>query len=346
MEDLSLGQLFSLGQKILTELENTSLSSSDPEYQSKVNKSIAYLNQADAFVSRLHLFSENEIIDDINTNDIKFLLITAYLGDLTLRLTGVDNRGDTLNKAKAYIQRFLSTCQTHQLITKDDINVLEQLEANKKPNPALQREQKIARYKREKEIKQTVQKLREQLDQASAGKDEDRDVDEMERDWVMSLVQLEIMKALESWSSIEQELVMVKEMEMMREMMRQKGVMPSTQTDALQPASNRVNWGKDKPLLNKEGKPLQPFVITSKREQIKDKVFGPGYNLPTMTIDEYLQQEMERGNIIQGGGEPPEKEPVDDNDYEALDAETMKQREWDEFTEANPRGWGNRGNKG
>ena len=100
MEDLSLGQLFSLGQKILTELENTSLSSSDPEYQSKVNKGIAYLNQADAFVSRLHLFSENEIIDDINTNDIKFLLIIAYLGDLTLRLTGVDNRGDTLNKAK------------------------------------------------------------------------------------------------------------------------------------------------------------------------------------------------------------------------------------------------------
>lgn len=179
--------------------------------------------------------------------------------------------------------------------------MLEQLEANKKPNPALQREQKIARYKREKEIKQTVQKLREQLDQASAGKDEDRDVDEMERDWVMSLIQLEIMKALESWSSIEQELVMVKEMEMMREMMRQKGVMPSAQTDALQPASNRVNWGKDKPLLNKEGRPLQPFVITSKREQIKDKVFGPGYNLPTMTIDEYLQQEMERGNIIQGG---------------------------------------------
>lgn len=45
-------------------------------------------------------------------------------------------------------------------------------------------------------------------------------------------------------------------------------------------------------------------------------------------------------------GEPPEKEETDDNDYEALDAETMKKREWDEFVEANPRGAGNRGNKG
>jgi hypothetical protein len=39
-------------------------------------------------------------------------------------------------------------------------------------------------------------------------------------------------------------------------------------------------------------------------------------------------------------GEQPEKPPIDDNDYEALDAETMKQRNWDEFTEANPKGAG------
>lgn len=45
-------------------------------------------------------------------------------------------------------------------------------------------------------------------------------------------------------------------------------------------------------------------------------------------------------------GEQPEKPPIDDNDYDALDAETMKKREWDEFVEANPKGAGNRGNKG
>lgn len=41
-------------------------------------------------------------------------------------------------------------------------------------------------------------------------------------------------------------------------------------------------------------------------------------------------------------GEPPseEKKEIDDNDYEAQDAETMRQRNWDEFVEANPKGWG------
>ncbi|KAJ2070950.1 Type 2A phosphatase-associated protein 42 [Coemansia sp. S142-1] len=63
-----------------------------------------------------------------------------------------------------------------------------------------------------------------------------------------------------------------------------------------------------------------------------------------MTIDEYLKQEEERGGIISGGGKEPDAKPeIDDNDHEALDAETMKKREWDEFTDNNPKGAGNRG---
>ena len=48
--------------------------------------------------------------------------------------------------------------------------------------------------------------------------------------------------------------------------------------------------------------PLRPFVITSKREQLREGVFRPGWRLPTMSIDEYLEQERARGNIIEGGG--------------------------------------------
>jgi len=55
-------------------------------------------------------------------------------------------------------------------------------------------------------------------------------------------------------------------------------------------------------LLSKDGKPLRPFVLLDKRQQLKDGVFGPGHNLPTMTIDEYLEEERRRGGIIEGGG--------------------------------------------
>ena len=42
----------------------------------------------------------------------------------------------------------------------------------------------------------------------------------------------------------------------------------------------------------------------------------------------------------------PEKQIVDDNDEAAIDAETYKAREWDEFKDVTPRGVGNRYNKG
>ncbi|KAI8370832.1 TAP42-like protein [Choanephora cucurbitarum] len=351
LDGLSLGQLFHSGQSILTQLEDSSLSTIDPEYQAQVNDGIQRLTRADDLISKLHIFSDNEIIDDINTNDLKFLLVTAYLGSLTLKLCGKDiERSDILNRSKEFFQRFLSTCQDHELLKKEDIMLMQRLNHNGKApslGAAQQREQKIARFKREKAIKDQIQQLRERLDQVNAkhGEDEDRDVDETEREMVQALIELEIVRSLENWHSIEQELVMVKEMESMREMMQRAG--KDMTVDRREPPTNtRATWGKDKPILTKEGKPLQPFVITNQREQIRSKVFGYGHNLPTMTIDEYLEQEMAQGNIIQGGGEPPEKPLIDDNDYEAQDAETMKKREWDEFVEANPRGAGNRGNKG
>jgi immunoglobulin-binding protein 1 len=101
------------------------------------------------------------------------------------------------------------------------------------------------------------------------------------------------------------------------------------------------------PLLSKEGKPLQPFTITSKRSQLRQGVFRPGHTLPTMTIEDYLEEEKRRGGIIDGGGEnqTPAVEPDEDN-MELADQETMKARAWDEYTEANPKGSGNTLNRG
>jgi len=101
------------------------------------------------------------------------------------------------------------------------------------------------------------------------------------------------------------------------------------------------------PLLSSSGKPLQPFTLTDKRTQLQQGVFKPGHSLPTMSIDEYLEEERRRGGIIDGGGNAnaPQPEPDEDN-MEQVDAATMKAREWDEFVEANPKGAGNTLNRG
>ena len=113
------------------------------------------------------------------------------------------------------------------------------------------------------------------------------------------------------------------------------------------PLSSLTNGRRGGPILTKEGKPLQPFTLTSGRQQVQQGVFGPGHNLPTMSIDEYLEEEKRRGNVIEGGGEQSMRQAVpNEDDLDKADEETMKARAWDEYKEANPKGSGNTLNRG
>ena len=51
--------------------------------------------------------------------------------------------------------------------------------------------------------------------------------------------------------------------------------------------------------------------------------------------------------MIDGGGEANNSGVVaDEDDFDKADQETMKQRQWDEFVEENPKGAGNTINRG
>jgi immunoglobulin-binding protein 1 len=65
---------------------------------------------------------------------------------------------------------------------------------------------------------------------------------------------------------------------------------------------------RPKELISGGGRVLRPFTILpstigmSDRERLRTEVFRSDHRLPTMTIDEYLEEEDRRGNIIRGGG--------------------------------------------
>jgi hypothetical protein len=101
------------------------------------------------------------------------------------------------------------------------------------------------------------------------------------------------------------------------------------------------------PILSSDGKPMRPFTLLDSRQTLKKGVFRPDHSLPTMTIDEYLEEEKKRGGMIDGGGPQSEIRPEpNEDDLDAADEETMKQRAWDEYVEANPKGSGNTLNRG
>ena len=112
----------------------------------------------------------------------------------------------------------------------------------------------------------------------------------------------------------------------------------------------------DAPLLSESGRPLRPFTIIPKREQLKSEVFRPSHRLPTMSIDEYLEEETRRGRILPRTNKdaltPREQRQVDseqDGTRTADEAEEAARQEaiyWDAYTESHRRGEGNTMNRG
>ncbi|PKI82348.1 hypothetical protein MVES_003736 [Malassezia vespertilionis] len=126
------------------------------------------------------------------------------------------------------------------------------------------------------------------------------------------------------------------------------------------------------PLLGEQGKPLRPFVITGssagggaaqqapgdQRSQLREAVFRPSHRLPTMSIDQYLEEERRRGNIIEsdasrGQDSTPRERRTElaelDGTRAGEEAEEAARREaihWDTYTETHMRGAGNTMNRG
>ncbi|GAA5984674.1 hypothetical protein JCM11641_004556 [Rhodosporidiobolus odoratus] len=120
----------------------------------------------------------------------------------------------------------------------------------------------------------------------------------------------------------------------------------------------------DGPMLSPSGKVLRPFTILpsassassplATRLRLQSEVFRDSHRLPTMTIDEYLAIEEERGNVLQGGGPSSSREveevegderAAEEDDtvkgWEEEEKRVMKQREWDEYTDVHRKGEGN-----
>lgn len=144
-------------------------------------------------------------------------------------------------------------------------------------------------------------------------------------------------------------------------------------------------WGASNttPLLDGKGKPQRPFTILPSgsaaangqasmgssgvqsemdaRQQLRKQVFQTSHRLPTMSIDEYLEEEQRRGNIISGGGQASADAPtssevlalrsqgylVGTREAEEADEEQRRKAiDWDEFEDNNPKGMGNTMNRG
>ncbi|KAH9820552.1 TAP42-like protein [Melampsora americana] len=381
-DDISLGQLLDRATKAYEEVQ-VAPSPNDNDIQSKILCSISNLKLCDKLIKRLGILSTNETIEDITTKDLKCLTVNGLIGMLTtLRKTnGGNERKSFLEIAKNHLSEFIGQLESYEVIQLTDRSRYQGPSSTVK-NQALRREGKISQYKLEKELQfklNEYKKRKEERNQPRLHSKSDKSTldlrnenleeeeeEDGEREVYLTWLKFLYLKSYQEISSIEQELELLgtsSQMENLSHRTKRSG----------EEEEEDLSWRLDKlstksgPLIGPSGKVLRPFTIlpssnsfssATDRIRLKSEVFRPDWNLPTMTIDEYLDEQESMGNFLKGGGpgqaeketdgERVKREAEDDN----MNGEEMSERlrkeaiEWNEFTDTHRKGEGNMMNRG
>ncbi|KAH3666698.1 hypothetical protein WICMUC_005515 [Wickerhamomyces mucosus] len=333
---------------------NSSLRKDSEEYQTQLSIVIQKWLDLKQIISQRSIFSNNESLEDLNTNEIKYLSVEFYLAQLYNYLS-IPSKSNNLKKSILLNLQFLTNLNNYDLLTKNDLNKLEKLKEspfeiiNLYQSSELRRDEKISNYKLEKS-------LNLKLIQLSKLEDNENDYQNTDEEFIRSLYfdQLKLF-TLNSFNNIR---LITQELELLSNIPEPK-IIPlsndSRESSSINNSSDPTNFTdkleiipQNQPLLSKQGKILKPFTLL-KRKDLQSKVFGTGQYLPTMTVEDYLEQELANGGMVSNSNQgEDQKESSDDeeDDYEKNDRETYKKREWDEFTDNNRKGSGNTMNLG
>ncbi|XP_052028706.1 immunoglobulin-binding protein 1b isoform X1 [Apodemus sylvaticus] len=332
-----LRELLETSTELLEEVEAATQPTGSKPIQEKVRKALSLLENASDMLSQLDLFSRNEDWEEIASADLKYLMLPALKGALTLKLVGPSKRLDLLRDAREHFMNFL--IQSH------NYHVAEfQLPWTQSSSPegdpaaatsdslehnlvamASQRQSKIQRYKQKKAVEQRLSSLKSAVVSGQAD-------DERVREYYLLQLRRWISISLDEIESIDQEIEILRE------------------RDSLGEASAS-------PMSTEERPPLKPFVLT--RSVAQAQVFGSGYpSLATMTVNDWYEQrqkgevsqsvqEAEKetpppGTLALSEQEEPDLEQKEDDDENAL----HRMQEWDDWKDTHPRGYGNRQNMG
>ena len=356
----SLRGLFDSAESKRRALES-SYDTRSPAYLADLETTVSLYTKVLEQISAVSLFSPNEGVEDIATSELPFLLASFQLAELIQKTPRPDPRDRiaVLRKATRAYDLFLDLIDAYGLLSAPPYSSLLERYRDEGErfsvvpqgaDAAAKRNGKIASFKAEKQLRDKLETIRRNPRYVEAGGDE-----ELVREAYLTSVTFSAHAAFNSLDSVNRELDLLAQApedlsaarpEDGRDA-RSSGAAAAEDPTLRLDRPSGLGIGRGGPLLSKAGKPLQPFTLlgsNTSRSELARGVFRPGHNLPTMSIDEYLEEEKRRGNIIQGGEEP--RPVVDEDDFEAADREMYKARDWDDFKDDNPRGSGNTMNMG
>ncbi|WVW78768.1 hypothetical protein I302_100730 [Kwoniella bestiolae CBS 10118] len=396
--NLPLPQFYAQTLSSLQPIFDDTLPLSDPSTQSTLTSSLDNLYLIQRMINSLGVFSENESIDEIGEKEIVFMSLNWVIGAAEEKggLGGRDDRTSTLQRAETAYNSYLELLSSYGALTPEEqaeSSAAASGQSAVPKDPAKKREAKIRQYKREKELRERIASslpnqpesssspitfllsllpstlTRPTVVSTSTGSTSVNQEDSEETSKSTSVLILRLLHTLtiSSLSSILMELELLSNApaSIVPLAERDPREVRREEEDSTWRLDRQASKYKPKELISGNGRVLRPFTILpsttnmSDRERLKDGVFKQSWRLPTMTIDEYLEEEQRRGNIITGGGQasydaPTESELLElaaENDGSTLAEEKaeqkrLKEENWARFADENKKGAGNTMNKG
>ncbi|KAH7889614.1 TAP42-like protein [Phlebopus sp. FC_14] len=358
-----------------------SLPTIDDETQVLVKSALSDLEQLNSTVATLALFSANETLEDISTTHLVYLSAPFILAEMQNRIktTGSHERMINLSQTQRYLRTYVASLESFGVALETERALFAQRPSSIK-DTAHRRDVKITQYKAEQTLRSGIETIRKRrrtrtadgrisnnfdLPSTHDDEEEESETDDALREASLMLLRLYYAQAYSQLESLTQELELLRsappppppESPVEERQKKAKKQEDMWKLDAV--PSSAVGG----PLLDSGGKPLRPFTIlpagSSNRARLQAQVYGPGHRLPTMSIDEYLEVERQRGNILYGGVPRSEAQPtsaerlaedseMDGTVFGEMKSEEKRQKDeqWAQFKEANPKGAGNTMNRG
>jgi len=352
--------------------------------ESSPKECVPLLDSIQRDVHALALFSKNETVDDISTKSIPFLAIDHFmavaLGNLPIEPGSMVRRQENIERSLTLWGHFLERLEALEILSKEETNEFHRLlEAHQDGSSPMDlctnisthgasadRDSKIARYKAKQQQRQEIEKLKALMDRRNrckiAPEDEidGHDRDSLERSLILNELQIFKVEALENWSQSVRELPMIERMIKMDSERKQKqkftGDGDNTDDSSFRPPP-QSNEGLQVTHISQDSATGQ---LRFKRDEIRSKVFQPGWSQPTMSLEELGDREYEEAIEREKRQKQAEtdrmylpkryeelaKDGMEDN-AELVEASAKLDRDWDEWKDQNPRGSGNKmGNRG
>lgn len=153
LEATPLPVCFAQAQAAYHWVDGSSLGGADPALQQRVADGLAFAEKAAELVSSLSVFSANEELEDINTGDLKYLLLPFLRAELILRIQPEEAAGchdvrlKHLRHAAALLEAFLRDLEARRALRAEARAGWEEACADRPLDAAASRTLKVSRLR-------------------------------------------------------------------------------------------------------------------------------------------------------------------------------------------------------